>query len=115
MTWARCTKSQMADEAGCSIESIKRWLKRHGIKIRGKKASSRARYSDRKYRNREWLEKHYLELKMSKNDIAELCGTTEKTIRKWIKEYNGYRTGRHITPVTTLKSLTFVYKCCIIW
>lgn len=40
------------------------------------------------YKDKEWLNKQYNVLNKSQEEIAELCGASKHTIRKWVRKYN---------------------------
>jgi len=42
----------------------------------------------KKYKNKEWLENKYLKEKLSKPQIAKLCGVTFPTIFYWLQKFN---------------------------
>lgn len=40
------------------------------------------------YQDKEWLNRQYNELKLSQEEIGEICGVSKHTVRKWVRKYN---------------------------
>lgn len=74
----------IAEECGCHRNTVHRWIKRHGIDLRGLER----RLADQRLTDREWMREQHVEQRMSCLEIAEKCGCSEDTARKWLKRHN---------------------------
>src|SRR3990167_1068585 len=45
-------------------------------------------YGNRLYRNKDWLYDKYVVKRMYLRDIAELCGTVDSTVLRWVNNFN---------------------------
>lgn len=61
------------------------------------------------YQNYDWCFKHYIEMGMNYDSMAEIANTTPRTIQKWCSEKHGINTKTY----STLKKLTYKQKMLI--
>jgi thymidylate synthase (FAD) len=77
--------SEVAGVAGISRETVKRWLRRYGIR---KPLGVRTRWTfaneNKLYADREWLEEQYVLKGLDQESIARLAGVSKHTIRSWV-------------------------------
>jgi len=74
---------EMSEECGCSRTTIARWLKKYGIEPGVHEVSD----GDAKYHEEEWFREQYVNKEKTTGEIAELCGCSGSTIRKWMKKH----------------------------
>ena len=79
----RKTPRQIASECGISVSSLNDWISKYHLNARIKEI----KYEDGKHRNRGWLYKQYVELRKSKEQIADECTASAKTVGDWIHRH----------------------------
>lgn len=82
----------MAAIAGCSRETIRYWLDKHGIERRGTSEAVQLSYGSCEgrsvvYRDLSWLSQKYRVEKLSCQEIGRICGVTPGTIHNWLKRH----------------------------
>lgn len=84
------SQKQIAKECGCVEETINRWLKNLGIKIRSKSEYITLSHGteNAKYRDKDWLYNEYVVKGKSSVEIAKNLGCTRPTILKWLRKHN---------------------------
>jgi len=80
----------IADECGCGPETVRRWMKRHGLKRR----AGGGRPADERLADRAWLREQYVEECLSTYDIAKKWGFSQPTVLNWLKRHNINTRGR---------------------
>jgi len=40
------------------------------------------------YKSKKWLTRKYITERLTETKIAEICGTTQVTINKWLRKFN---------------------------
>lgn len=91
---------QMADLAGCCIDRIREWMRRHDIDRRSHadafRVSNKVDTGDGRHQDADWLQKQ-IDDGLSTTEIAEKCGVRSVTISKWLRRHgiepNGPKTG----------------------
>lgn len=78
---------EIGETCGCSDDTIRRWLKRHGVERRGRGGST----ANKQLADKEWIREQYIEKGNSTYEIAEKCGCHHSTVGKWIKRH-GFET-----------------------
>lgn len=92
--------ADVAEELGCGVKAIHKWLHRHDIKTRSRREA--ANVSDTygvshteeygEYRdNEEWLREKYWGEGLSQEEIADIVGCSRSAVGGWMKE-NGVMT-----------------------
>jgi len=80
--------SEIAGVAGISKQTVKKWLRRYGIR---KPLGVRTRWTfaneNKLYADREWLEEHYVLKGLNQKFIARLAGVSKHTIRSWVRKH----------------------------
>jgi len=80
--------SEVASVAGISKQTIKKWLRRYGIR---KPLGVRTRWTfandSKLYADREWLEEQYVLKGLDQKSIAQLAGVSTHTIRSWVRKH----------------------------
>ncbi len=80
--------TEVAELAGISTGTLKKWLRRHGLK---KPLGARTRWTlanaDKPYANKAWLEEKYVVENLDHQTIAKLCGVSHHTIRAWVRKH----------------------------
>jgi thymidylate synthase (FAD) len=80
--------TEVARVAGISKETVKKWLRRHGIR---KPLGVRTRWTfandSKLYADREWLEEQYVLKDLDQESIARLTGVSKHTIRSWVRKH----------------------------
>lgn len=79
------TQIEIAQEVGVAQNTIGRWMKKYGIRIRTRFES---RLIETSMLSKEDLEKMYLDKKMTPMKIAEIVGVCHQTVRKWIQKHD---------------------------
>jgi len=80
--------TEVAGIAGASTTTVKKWLRRHGLK-KGPGVRTRWTFAneDKLYADRGWLEEHYVVEGLDQSSIAELAGVSRHTIRSWVRKH----------------------------
>lgn len=78
------TKHELADECGCHVATIERWLSRHEIEKRGVKRQ----LSDERLADKEWLQHQYTDQRTSTTEIAEKCGVRPCVVYYWLENHD---------------------------
>jgi thymidylate synthase ThyX/5-methylcytosine-specific restriction endonuclease McrA len=80
--------TEVASVAGVSMGTVKRWLRRYGIR---KPLGVRTRWTfaneGKLYADREWLKERYVLEGMDQESIARLVGVSKHTIRSWVRKH----------------------------
>lgn len=80
--------TEVAEMAGVSGCTLKRWLRRHELK---KPLGMRTRWTfanaDKPYANKTWLEEKYVFENLDQRTIAKLCGVSHHAIRVWVGKH----------------------------
>jgi len=84
----RRSTTEIATECDTAPSVIRKWLRRHDIDIRGPKEAQQARHGDRPYTDESWLREKYHKEQLSTQEVAELCGVSKETIRRWLDNHN---------------------------
>lgn len=71
--------TEIAEEAGCSISTISRYMNKYGIE------PNLSPYD--KINDKAWLTKQYVEKERHTTDIAEEIGCTHVIVCKWLRKY----------------------------
>jgi len=78
---------EMAEECGCAKSTILKYMRKNGIQRRG---ASEARCSgdvDR-LQDEDWMREQYHESKKSTRELADVCGCSQTTIRRWLEKHD---------------------------
>jgi transposase len=82
----------VAEKCNCSGSTVRRWLKKHGIKVRKRGGSDQQRRErdvpDRRLLDVEWLREQYIKQKQDAAEIAEKCGCAGSTVRSYLHRHN---------------------------
>ncbi len=85
---ANLSMTEVADVAGVSTCTVKKWLRRYGIR---KPLGVRTRWAfaneGKLYADREWLEEQYVLKGLDQESIARLAGVSRHTIRSWVRKH----------------------------
>jgi thymidylate synthase (FAD) len=80
--------SEVAGLAGVSAVTVKRWLRKHGLR---KPPGARTRWTfaneGKPYAHRAWLEEQYVRKGLDQASIAEAAGVSAHTIRAWVRKH----------------------------
>jgi transposase len=76
----------VAANAGVSRETIRRWLKKHGIEARDKSASQGVGNSHA-LRDRAWLYEQYVKKQQSTTQIASKTDVSYNTVNHWLRKH----------------------------
>ncbi|HET9867549.1 MAG TPA: HNH endonuclease, partial [Nitrospira sp.] len=80
--------TEVAGVAGASTQTVKKWLRRYGIR---KPLGVRTRWTfaneGKLYADRKWLEEQYVLKGLEQEAIAQLAGVSRHTIRSWVRKY----------------------------
>jgi thymidylate synthase (FAD) len=80
--------TEVAGVAGSSTHTIKRWLRRYGIrKPRGVRTRWTFANEGKLYADREWLEEQYVLKGLDQESIARLVGVSKHTVRSWVRKH----------------------------
>lgn len=77
------TVPEMAERAGVTRSTIRKWMRRAGIETTGRGYVP----DDTRYRDAEWLVYAYHEEGMTMHEMAEECDVTPSTIHRWMNKY----------------------------
>lgn len=77
------TQKEIADELGCSPDTIRKWMKRNDIEIRDVGGSEK----DSLYRDEDWLRENYIDLEKTVEEMAEEVDVSRTAITHWMDEY----------------------------
>jgi thymidylate synthase (FAD) len=85
---ANLSATEVASVAGVSAHTVKRWLRRYGIR---KPLGVRTRWTfaneGKLYADREWLEEQYVLKGLEQEIIARIAGVSKHTIRSWVRKH----------------------------
>lgn len=73
--------SEIAEECGCSGDTIRYWMDKHGIE---KQAVAWSLVPDDRLADAEWLQNQYVEKEHSLPKIADKCDCSASTVRSWL-------------------------------
>lgn len=76
--------SEISEEFGLGINTIRRWLDRFDIPRR---EHPNEKYENKRYRDKEWLKQQHIHERRTMADIAEECGVTYATISRWLDRH----------------------------
>lgn len=80
---------EISEELGVNKSTILSWMDKYGIERRENGlAQSKNAVGNKKYHDREWLKKKYEDEKLSRRDIAEICGVNDAVIGRWLHNFN---------------------------
>lgn len=84
--------ADIASECDCSLSTVSRWLKNHGIEVRprggGKEIQRQRKVPDERLTDSEWLHEQYVERKRGTPDIADECGCHHCTVQEWLDRHD---------------------------
>jgi transposase len=80
------TQKEVAKTAGCSISTVKRWMKRFEIPRRSL-SEAHAEGDIAKLRDREWLYEHYYGKDMSARQIAQKINSNNDSVLGWLDRH----------------------------
>jgi transposase len=80
--------TEIARECDTTPTTIRKWLRRHNIEIRGAKEAQQARHEDRPYTDKSWLREKYHKQQLSTQEVAGLCDVSKETIRRWLNNHS---------------------------
>ena len=83
----RVTDNDIAEELNVSPETVRNWLRKHGIEVRGVYESRLLEADTEKLNDEEWLCEQYIERRRSSFDIADELNTSAATVRKRLEHY----------------------------
>ena len=75
--------TQIADECGCSVATISRWIAKHDIETNTNSGS----LSDPRLKDKDWLWEQYVERGRTLDNIGEELGCTGSTVGGWLKKH----------------------------
>jgi hypothetical protein len=86
------TRGQIAERAGCSEFTVSYWLKRFGFALVNPFETDMAQFEshevgERIYQNQVWLYEMYIEHGLSLDQVGELAGVTQETVRYWLTKH----------------------------
>jgi|APHM01.1.fsa_nt_gi hypothetical protein len=76
------TITEMSDLFGYRTNTIRKYLYKYGFKDKNTNGDVN------RYENEDWLRQKYSKEKLSSNRIAEMCGVSGSTIRRYLKLFN---------------------------
>ncbi|HZY65078.1 MAG TPA: FAD-dependent thymidylate synthase [Rubrobacteraceae bacterium] len=80
--------TEVAGLAGVSTATVKKWLRKHGLR---KDSGVRTRWTfandGKLYADKDWLEKQYIVEGLDQASIAQLAGVSQHTIRSWVRKH----------------------------
>jgi transposase len=75
--------NEIGEACGVTGKTIQYWFNKHDIERK-----ARGTPSDGKYTEKSWLKKQYFDEGKSLREIADLCGVSKTTIRRWCRRHN---------------------------
>ena len=80
--------SEVAGLAGASTTTVKRWLRRHGLK-KGSGVRTRWTFANegKLYADKDWLQEQYVFRGLDQASIANLASVSPHTIRSWVRKH----------------------------
>ena len=78
---------EIAQECGCSANTVYAWLDRHGIETRSEGTDAKRRVTDQRIIDSDWVHEQYVEQHKSVREIAEECGCSFTAARRWIHRH----------------------------
>lgn len=80
--------TEVAGIAGTSTTTVKKWLRRHGLR-KGPGVRNRWTFANegKLHADRDWLEEQYVVEGLDQASIARLAGVSRYTIRSWVRKH----------------------------